>query len=69
MAVVSMRPDQRADEEDLTKYCQGLVADGKIAKFWVPDRFIFMTEPLPKTSTGKLDKKILREKYSAILGN
>jgi len=69
VAVVSMRPDQRADEEDLTKYCQGLVADGKIAKFWVPDRFIFMTEPLPKTSTGKLDKKILREKYSAILGN
>ena len=69
VAIVSLRPGQSTDEEDLTKHCQKLVNDGKIAKFWVPERFIIMAEPLPKTSTGKLDKKILREKYSAILGN
>ena len=69
VAIVSLRPGQTTDEADLTKHCQKLVADGKIAKFWVPERFIIMAEPLPKTSTGKLDKKILREKYSAILGN
>jgi fatty-acyl-CoA synthase len=69
IAIVSLRPGQRTDEEDLAKHCKKLVDDGKIAKFWVPERFIIMAEPLPKTSTGKLDKKILREKYSTILGD
>jgi fatty-acyl-CoA synthase len=69
VAVVSLREGQKTDEADLTRHCKGLVEEGKIAKFWIPDRFIIMTEALPKTSTGKLDKKILREKYSNILGS
>lgn len=40
------------------------VVDGKIAKFWVPERFAIMVEQLSKTSKGKLDKRSLREKYS-----
>jgi fatty-acyl-CoA synthase len=69
VAVVSLRPGQKTDEADLMKHCQKLVDEGKIARFWIPDRFIIMTEGLPKTSTGKLDKKALREKYSTILGS
>jgi fatty-acyl-CoA synthase len=69
IAVVSLRPGQKTDEADLMKHCQKLVEEGKIVKFWIPDRFIIMTEGLPKTSTGKLDKKALREKYSTILGS
>ncbi len=37
------------------------VDTGRIAKFWVPDDFIFVNE-MPKTSTGKIDKKVLRDK-------
>ncbi len=33
-----------------------------IPKYGVPDRILFVPE-LDKTSVGKLDKKVLREKY------
>jgi fatty-acyl-CoA synthase len=31
----------------------------RVAKFWLPDEFAFITE-IPKTSVGKFDKKVLR---------
>lgn len=31
----------------------------KFAKFWLPDRIVFVSE-IPKTSVGKFDKKVLR---------
>jgi fatty-acyl-CoA synthase len=33
------------------------------AKFWLPDRIIFIDE-VPKTSVGKFDKKLLRRQYA-----
>jgi len=33
----------------------------RIAKWWTPDEIIF--ERIPLTSTGKIDKKTLRETY------
>lgn len=35
----------------------------KFVKFWIPDRFIAV-ESLPKGSTGKIDKKLLRSMYA-----
>ncbi len=35
----------------------------KVAKFWLPDKIIFIDE-LPKTSVGKFDKKVLRRRYA-----
>lgn len=67
VAVVSLRQGQTVSEEELKSHCSKFVDDGKIVKFWVPERFVILTDLLPKTSTGKLDKKPLREKYSAIL--
>jgi fatty-acyl-CoA synthase len=67
VGVVSLRQGQAASEEDLKRHLQKFVEEGKIAKFWVPERFVVIPEPLPKTSTGKLDKKPLRDKYSSIL--
>ena len=32
---------------------------GRVAKFWLPDEFAFLSE-IPKTSVGKFDKKVLR---------
>jgi fatty-acyl-CoA synthase len=37
--------------------------EGKMAKFWIPDNFIFVDE-IPLTSAGKLNKKVLRDQYS-----
>ncbi len=34
----------------------------KFAKWWIPDDVVFVEE-LPKTSVGKFDKKVLRERY------
>jgi 3-(methylthio)propionyl---CoA ligase len=36
-----------------------------IVKWWMPDRIIFDTVPL--TATGKIDKKVIRDKYGDVL--
>ena len=38
--------------------------DGRVAKWWLPDRVEFIDE-VPKTSVGKFDKKVLRARFSA----
>ena len=44
---------------DIVKSLSTLVESGRIAKFWIPDEFIFVNS-LEKTSTGKIDKKALK---------
>jgi len=34
-----------------------------VAKWWLPDSFAFIDE-VPKTSTGKFDKKVLRARLA-----
>jgi fatty-acyl-CoA synthase len=36
----------------------------RTAKFWLPERWSFITE-VPKTSVGKFDKKVLRARHTA----
>jgi fatty-acyl-CoA synthase len=67
VAVITRKPGTSVDEKDLKEHMSRFVDEGKIAKFWVPDHYVILEESLPKTSTGKIDKKPLREKYSAIL--
>lgn len=69
VAVVSLRQGQSVSEMELRDHLQRFVDEGKIADFWIPDRFVIGMEALPKTSTGKLDKKPLRDKYSGILAS
>ncbi|WP_333890914.1 fatty acid--CoA ligase [Mycolicibacterium gadium] len=38
--------------------------EGKIAKWWVPDHWAFVSE-IPRTSVGKYDKKLLRARHGA----
>jgi fatty-acyl-CoA synthase len=33
----------------------------RVAKWWLPDEYAFIDE-VPKTSTGKYDKKVLRQR-------
>lgn len=52
------------DGWDLTEdEVRGYLAE-RVAKFWVPDRVVFIDE-VPKTSVGKFDKKVLRRMYAA----
>src|SRR5262249_40305240 len=34
----------------------------RVAKWWLPDEVVFI-EAVPKTSVGKFDKKVLRERF------
>ncbi len=41
---------------------EGFVSAGKIPKYGIPDKYVFV-DSIPKTSVGKLDKKVLRKNY------
>jgi fatty-acyl-CoA synthase len=60
-ALVVLRPGSEADEDDLRDFL-----GERVASWWLPDIFLFVAN-LPKTGVGKLDKKRLREDYSAEL--
>jgi fatty-acyl-CoA synthase len=67
VAVVCLRKGMTASEEELISHLNQYVESGKIAKFWLPAKVVISDAPLPKTSTGKLDKKPLRDIYSTSL--
>jgi fatty-acyl-CoA synthase len=48
--------------EDFKQYLLKCAQEGKLPKYAVPDRFELVNE-IPKTSVGKLDKKVLRQTY------
>ena len=54
-AFVELKPGAVATEKELIAFCRS-----KLAKFKCPKTVVFM--PLPKTSTGKIQKFVLREK-------
>ncbi|AGE72114.1 medium-chain-fatty-acid-CoA ligase [Sulfolobus acidocaldarius N8] len=56
-------PNGQFDEVEMRKFLMKKVEEGKIQKWWIPDRF-FVVEDIPKTSTMKADKKLLREMAS-----
>ena len=57
-AGITFVPGETADKDELNGY----LATQGFVKFWWPDNYIAIDE-LPKTSTGKLDKKVLRAQY------
>ena len=55
--------EERVTAEAMQEHLQKYVADGVITKWAVPERYVFVNE-LPRTSVGKIDKKVLRSQYS-----
>ena len=47
-------------EAAMRKAIETAIADGKLSKWARPDRIAWL-DALPKTSVGKLDKKVMRE--------
>jgi fatty-acyl-CoA synthase len=58
LCCVVLREGASATCEDLLEHLQG-----RVAKWWLPDEFAFITE-VPKTSVGKFDKKALRTRLA-----
>ena len=55
-------PDERADRNALAEELPEMI-EAEYPKWWRPDDVVFIDE-VPKTATGKFDKKVLREEYS-----
>ena len=55
-AFVVLKPGHKLNEQELCAFLQG-----RIARFKMPRRFHFSDGPLPKTGTGKIVKRELRE--------
>ncbi len=60
VAVIEPRSGHRIDDNDV----QGFAA-ARLARFKVPSRVIVIDEPLPRTATGKVLKRQLKERFSA----
>ncbi len=61
VAFVVLRSGHVATQEELIAFLEPHVAD-----WWLPDRVVFI-EQIPKTGTGKFDKKVLRAAHADIL--
>jgi fatty-acyl-CoA synthase len=59
LAVVVFRDGCSATPEELREFLAP-----HFAKWWLPDRFEFVTE-IPKTAVGKFRKTALREQFTA----
>jgi fatty-acyl-CoA synthase len=64
LAVVVLKPSEDTDAESIRSHVAEFVSCGTIPKFAIPERILFVPE-LEKTSVGKLDKKILRQRYGS----
>jgi fatty-acyl-CoA synthase len=58
-AMIALKPDQNESAEAIKEFLEQFVATGQITKWTIPDRIKFV-EAIPKTSVGKLDKKVIR---------
>jgi fatty-acyl-CoA synthase len=62
--IITLRPDfkGKVTAEDMQKYMADCASKGKIPKYGVPDKYLFVDE-IPKTSVGKINKIQLRKTY------
>jgi fatty-acyl-CoA synthase len=57
LLLVKLKPGETATRAEFLRFL-----DGKIAKWWTPDDVVFVDD-LPLGPTGKIDKKVLRERF------
>jgi fatty-acyl-CoA synthase len=58
LLLVKLRDGETATAEEFLRFL-----DGKIARWWMPDAVEFVDE-IPLGATGKIDKKILRQRFA-----
>ena len=57
LACVVVKPGTHVTPDELRTFLTS-----RVPKWWLPDEIVFVAE-LPKTSVGKLDKKVLRQRF------
>jgi fatty-acyl-CoA synthase len=71
VAIVTLKPEYRGrlTPQDVLAHVNKFVEKGEIPKWWIPDKVIIVEQDsqIPLTSTGKVDKKVLREQYKDVL--
>ncbi len=61
VACVVLKAGVDADEQELRDFLTG-----SFATWWLPDRILFL-DAIPKTGTGKFDKKVVRDRFADVL--
>lgn len=59
VALIVLNEGKNVTEEDIKEHLQQFIQSGHLSKWSMPDQFIFHKE-IPKTSVGKIDKKVIR---------
>jgi fatty-acyl-CoA synthase len=64
LLIVKLKPEfhEKVSKEDIINFLKT-----KLPKWWVPDDVVFLEE-IPRTGTGKFDKKLLRERFKNYYG-
>jgi fatty-acyl-CoA synthase len=57
LLIVKLKDGESSTREEMLDFLRG-----KIAKWWMPDDVVFVDD-IPLGATGKIDKKILRERF------
>jgi fatty-acyl-CoA synthase len=61
VAFVVVKEGAALTEQDILDHLES-----RVAKWWLPDQVVFI-EAIPKTGTGKFDKKVVRNEYADLL--
>ncbi|MET1102223.1 MAG: long-chain-fatty-acid--CoA ligase [Pyrodictiaceae archaeon] len=69
VAIIVPKPgcEEKLKPDDIMAHLKKFVDQGAIPKWWLPDKIIITREELPKTSVGKINKRVLRERYAGVL--
>jgi len=59
-ALVTLKPGEQASAEDIQNHLKQFVESGEINKWAIPEHIDFV-EDIPKTSVGKINKKLIRD--------
>lgn len=62
-ALITLKPDENIGEDDIREHLQGFVDRGDINKWAIPEQMRFV-EDIPKTSVGKINKKLIRDQIN-----
>ncbi len=62
-ALVTLKPGENIGLEDIQKHLQQFVDSGDINKWAIPEHVDFV-EDIPKTSVGKINKKLIRDQLT-----
>jgi fatty-acyl-CoA synthase len=62
LAIVVRKEGSSVSDREIKAALQDYARKGVISRYAVPDQIVFV-ETLPRTSVGKLDKKVLREQF------